>query len=68
MWKMLLRKRLKGVIGNITPDTYQRAGLAKKLWETLSIPSILYGDEVFDLAYKHRLEIIERRRKYDKEG
>ena len=55
-------KKLKGVIKNVTADTYKRAGVATKLWETLAIPSILYGAEVFDMADsdKHRLEIIER--------
>ena len=55
-------KKLKGVIKNVTADTYQRAGVATKLWETLAIPSILYGAEVFDMvdSDKHRLEIIER--------
>ena len=56
-------KKLKGVIKNVTADTYQRAGVATKLWETLTIPIILYGAEVFDMADsdKHRLEILERR-------
>ena len=55
-------KKLKGVIKNVTADTYQRAGVVTKLWETLAIPSILYGVEVFDMADsdKHKLEIIER--------
>ena len=41
-------KALKWVIKNVTADSYQRAGVATKLWETLAIPSILYGAEVFD--------------------
>ena len=54
--------RIKGVIKNVTSDTYQRAGVVTKLWEALAIPSILYGVEVFDMAEsdKHKLEIIER--------
>ena len=35
-------KRLKGVITKVTADTYQRAGVVTKLWETLAFPSILY--------------------------
>ena len=55
-------KKLKGVIKNVTADTYQRAGVVTKLWESLAIPSILYGVEVFDMADsdKRKLEIIER--------
>ena len=49
-------KRLK----NVTADTYQRAGVVRKLWETLAIPSILYGKEVFDMADSDKLETIER--------
>ena len=50
------------MIKNVTADTYQRAGVVTKLWETLAIPSILYGVEVFDMADsdKRKLEIIER--------
>ena len=43
-------KKLEGVIKNVTADTYQRAGVVTKLWETLAISSILYGAEVFDMA------------------
>ena len=55
-------KRLKGVIKNVTADTYQWAGVVTKLWEALAIPSILYGVEVFDMAEsdKRKLETIER--------
>ena len=50
------------MIKNVTADTYQRARVATKLWETLALSSILYGVEVFDMADsdKHKLEIIER--------